>query len=73
VWRPLLIALALAAVMGLAEQIVDGLSHHGLFAVMSGERYFRGHGVPWLGLIAVAALSAAMLYGATVNLARRDF
>jgi hypothetical protein len=73
VWRPLLIALALAAVIGLAEQIVDGLSHPGLFAVMSGERYFRGHGVPWLGLIAMAALSAAMLYGATLNLARRDF
>ena len=40
---------------------------------MSGERYFRGGGLPWPGLFVSVALSAAMLYGAVVNLARRDF
>jgi ABC-2 type transport system permease protein len=73
VWRPLLIALSMAVMLAVFEQAIDGSSRYGLFAVMSGEGYFRGQGVPWLGLFATAALSAAMLYGATVNLARRDF
>jgi ABC-2 type transport system permease protein len=73
IWRPLLVALFVAAVLALGEQFVDGLSRYGLIAAMSGERYFRGAGVPWAALLASAALSAAMLYGASINLARRDF
>jgi hypothetical protein len=73
IWRPLLIALVAAAVLAIAEQLVDGLSRYGLIAAMSGERYFRGGGVPWAALLTSTALSAAMLYGSSVNLARRDF
>jgi len=73
IWRPLLIALFAAAVLALGEQFVDGASRYGLIATMSGERYFRGAGVPWAQLLVSAALSAAMLYGASLNLARRDF
>jgi len=40
---------------------------------MSGENYFHGRGLPWPGLVASAAASAALLYGAGTNLARRDF
>jgi hypothetical protein len=40
---------------------------------MSVEIYFRGGGLPWLGLFASAAASAAMLYAAARNLARQDF
>ena len=40
---------------------------------MSAEVYFRGGGLPWLGLLASAAVSAAMLYGAARNIARQDF
>ena len=40
---------------------------------MSGETYFRGGGLPWLGLLASAAVSAAMLYAAASNIARQDF
>ena len=46
---------------------------YSVFGVMSGETYFRGGGLPWLGLAASAAASAAMLYGAVLNIARRDF
>ena len=73
IWRPLLIALFVAGVLAIGEQFLGGLSRHGLIATMSGERYFRGSGVPWAALLASAALSAAMLYGSSVNLARRDF
>jgi uncharacterized protein (DUF2062 family) len=73
IWRPLLLALFVACVLALGEQFVDGLSRHGLIAAMTGERYFRGGGVPWAPLLGSAALSAAMLYGSSVNLARRDF
>jgi beta-exotoxin I transport system permease protein len=73
VWRPLLIALSVAVVMALAEQVVDGLSRYSLFGVMSAERYFRGGGVPWPGLFLSVVVSAAVLYAAVLNLARRDF
>jgi ABC-2 type transport system permease protein len=73
VWRPLLIALCTAAALALFEQVLGGVSRYGLFRVMSGERYFRGDGLPWVGLLASTALSLAMLYAATRNLARQDF
>ena len=73
VWRPLLIALGSAALLAIGEQFVDVLSERGLIATMSGEKYFRGGGLPWGGLLISAALSTAMLYAAARNLTRRDF
>jgi ABC-2 type transport system permease protein len=73
VWRPLLIVLCLAVLMGLSEQILRGLSRHGLFRVMSAETYFRGDGLPWFGLLVTAAVSVAVLVTAAMNFARRDF
>jgi hypothetical protein len=73
VWPPLLIVLAVATVLGLFDLALRDLSRYSVFAVMSGESYFRGGGLPWLGLLASAALSAAMLYGAAFNIARQDF
>jgi len=72
-WRPVLIACACAAVLGIAEAFFGELSRYSLFGVMSGERYFRGDGLPWLELLASAAVSAAMLFAASRNLARQDF
>jgi hypothetical protein len=40
---------------------------------MTAEAYFRTGSLPWLGLFGAAAASMAMLYGAAVVLARRDF
>jgi hypothetical protein len=73
VWRPLLIALFVAIALGLVEQVVPEVSRFSVFSVMSAERYFRGEGLPWLGLVASAAVSVALLYGAHRNIARRDF
>jgi hypothetical protein len=73
IWRPLLIALFAAAILALAETFAGDASRFGLIRVMSGERYFRGGGLPWAGLFVSVALSVAMLYGAAMNLARRDF
>jgi ABC-2 type transport system permease protein len=73
IWRPLLLALFAAGVLALAEHFVEGASRYGVIRTMSGEAYFRGSGLPWPGLTISAALSAAMLYAAGVNLARRDF
>jgi len=72
-WRPLLIACAVAVVLALCEQILRDLSRYGIFRVMSGETYFRGNGLPWIGLLVAASLSVVMLYGAAMNIARRDF
>jgi hypothetical protein len=40
---------------------------------MNGEVYFRTGELPWQGLLASAAASAAMLYAAAMNIAHRDF
>ncbi|HEY3826041.1 MAG TPA: hypothetical protein VGL82_15860 [Bryobacteraceae bacterium] len=73
VWRPLLISLAVCALMVLAEQ--PGLSrwHYGIVRVMSGEDWFRNRQLPWPGLLASAGASVAFFYGAVINLGRRDF
>jgi hypothetical protein len=72
-WRPLLVALLVAVVIGVAEQFVLDPRRFGLFAVMSGETFFRTGRLPWLGLLASAALASVLLIGADRNLARRDF
>ena len=65
---------ALCIVVGirLLEQAI-GLGNVSLLAFMTGESYFRGDGLPWVGLLASAAVSAMMLYGAALNIARQDF
>lgn len=71
-WRPMLIACTVAVVLAACELVVPGLADHGVFRVMSAETYFRGEGLPWLGLLASLAASAAMLYAAAANVARLD-
>ena len=73
VWPPLLIVLCVAIVLAFGGLLLPDQSRFTIFRLMSAEAYFRGRGVPWLGLIASAAASAAMLYGAVINIARRDF
>jgi hypothetical protein len=73
VWRPALIAGGAAAVLGICEPFFPDLARYSLFGIMDGEVYFRDGGLPWLGLFASAAASAAMLYAATRNVARQDF
>jgi hypothetical protein len=73
-WRPLLITGAIACVLALLEGALALQSIQiGIFRVMSGESYFRGTGLPWLGLLASAAVSAALLNAAARNIARQDF
>ena len=72
VWRPPLIVLCIAFLLRFLEQVF-GLERISLLAVMTAESYFRGNGVPWLGLFAGAAGSAALLYAAARNIARQDF
>jgi ABC-type transport system involved in multi-copper enzyme maturation permease subunit len=72
-WRPLLIACAIAVVLAVLEQIPGTLSSYGIFHVMTAETYFRGGSLPWPGLLASVTVSVAMLYSASVNFARQDF
>jgi len=72
-WRPLLLALAAAGALWLFELALRDLVPYSIFRVMSAEVYFRTGQLPWLGLLACAAASAAMLYGAAINMARQDF
>jgi ABC-2 type transport system permease protein len=73
VWRPALIVLCAAMVLAFGEQVARDVSGVGLFRVMSAEAYFRTGRLPWVGLLASAAVSVAVLYAAALNIARRDF
>jgi hypothetical protein len=73
VWRPVLLALAAAAFVGILEQFAAAGSSWGIYRVMSGESYFRTGTMPWIGLLVSAAVSLALLHTASVNLERRDF
>jgi len=73
VWRPALIVCAVAAAIGIYEPFLGEISRYSLFGIMDGETYFRDGGLPWLGLLASMAVSAAMLVAASRNLARQDF
>ena len=73
VWRPALIAIAFAYLLFFAEQATAGQSRLGFFRVMTAQEYFRAGDLPWAGLLASAGASMAMLYAATVNIARKDF
>jgi len=72
-WRPLLITCAIAVCAAVAEGVLMRDVPFGMVRLMTGERYFLGDGVPWLGLLASAAVSASLLYAATRNIARMDF
>ncbi|HLG95278.1 MAG TPA: hypothetical protein VKX49_03080 [Bryobacteraceae bacterium] len=72
-WRPLLTVLCLAIILGLLESALAGQWTWGIFHIMSGEAYFRHRELPWLGLLASAAISIAMLFGATIEIERLDF
>jgi hypothetical protein len=72
IWRPLLLTLAVAGLLVVIEQVTP-LAGKGIFGVMSGETFFRTGALPWAGLLASVAASAALFYGASVNLERRDF
>lgn len=73
IWRPLLITLLVAIVVGLAEAFSGAASRFGTFAAMSGETFFRARAVPWTGLLISAVASAVMLWTAARNVAARDF
>lgn len=72
-WRPWLIALAIAMPLAFVEQVASRSPSVGLSAVMTGERYFRTGELPWTALAFAAAASAALLCAAALNFARRDF
>ena len=73
VWRPLLIALAVAIVGGVVELAIVGPTRFGTFCLMTGRNYFVTGAVPWAGLVVNAAIAAALLYAASVALERREF
>jgi hypothetical protein len=71
-WRPVLIACIVAAALGMLEY-VPAIAPYGIFHVMNGETYYRHAGLPWIGLLASAGITVALLRTASVNLAQRDF
>jgi hypothetical protein len=72
-WRPVIIAICAAAVVGMCEQVFRAAEPYSVFTVMSGDVYFRTGHMPWIGIAASLAVAAVLLRAAQTNLARRDF
>jgi ABC-type transport system involved in multi-copper enzyme maturation permease subunit len=70
VWRPFVSILVVSFVDQLAR---DRSWPASLFQVMSAEPYFRGTGLPWIGLVVSVGLSIGFFYAAHVSFSRRDF
>jgi hypothetical protein len=62
-----------AFALGVLEQLSPDARRIGIFRVMSGETYFRGQGVPWLGLAVSGAGASVMVYAGARRIARQDF
>ena len=73
VWRPVLIAVGLAGLIGLGELFLRDTLSWGIFRMMSAETYQNTGALPWLSLLACAAGSAGLIYAAILSLERRDF
>lgn len=73
VWRPALITMAIASALAVVSQVTPELERLSIFRVMSAESFFRGHGLPWIGLVISIALSAAMFFAAARNIVEHDF
>jgi ABC-2 type transport system permease protein len=70
IWRPLLIAIAIARGVAILQTVVPQL---GIYRVMSGESYFKTGSLPWAGFLTSAVIATALLYSAAETLERRDF
>jgi hypothetical protein len=73
VWRPILVVIGVGMIVVLIEEVSPQLGRLTMFSVMSGESYYRGNGMPWFGMAISVAASAALVWGAVVTVARRDF
>jgi hypothetical protein len=72
-WRPLLIACGAAVALALCEPLFPELAPYSIFRVMNAETYFRTGSLPWVGLLASAALSSVLIFGAMRAIEQRDF
>jgi ABC-type multidrug transport system fused ATPase/permease subunit len=72
-WRPALIVFCAAVVLGVLDLMLRETPALSVVRLMSGETYFRSGSLPWPGLLASVAVSLTLLYGASRNVAKRDF
>ena len=71
--KPVVIAIGLAAILGVVWMVFRDLAPYSIYKVMSAESYFYRGVLPWKGLIISLALSAAMFYASFRIVERRDF
>jgi hypothetical protein len=71
-WKPLLSTLGVGVAIGIAGYFT-GSPLLGVFRVMGGEDWFRGAGLPWIGILALAAVTALLHWSAVRSFSRRDF
>ena len=61
IWIPAVVAICVGFFLMAVDLVAGGTGRFNIFAVMSGEHYFRTGALPWVGLAVSGAASAAML------------
>lgn len=72
-WRPILLALAVAVLVGAGAEFVPAVAAFGPSGVMTGESYFRTGTPAWTGVFIWPAFAAALFYSAVRRIENRDF
>jgi hypothetical protein len=73
IWRPLVIAIVIAFILGGLELATHGFGGFGLFFLMSGEALFRNSQFPWLAMLVSLTVSGALLWTAARTTKQHDF
>jgi ABC-2 type transport system permease protein len=72
-WRPILLTLAAAVLVGVSAEFLPALSALGPVGVMIGESYFRTGSPEWTGLLIAPAVAAVLFYYSVRRIENRDF
>ncbi len=58
---------------GAVTFLTSGVRRYSVFRLMTGDTYFLGGGIPWLGVAASIAVAATLMYASVRIVERRDF
>ncbi|HVF49010.1 MAG TPA: hypothetical protein VNA19_02915 [Pyrinomonadaceae bacterium] len=71
--KPIVIGVLVTFILNILPLFHSIFERYNVYRVMSGESYFKGNGLPWVGLLVSLALSVVMYASAWRIIERKDF